>query len=398
MSRGFAEVTPGTHVIDDSIMLPATVVLEASLDHNIARMADFCAEKGILLTPHAKTSMSPHIVAKQLQAGAWGMTAASTNQARLLRDMGVRTVLVANQVTDRGALAWLRTVRTEDPDFRIITYVDSEKGVQLLDASMGGTGAVLDVVVELGMAGGRTGVRDVATGLAVAAAADSAANLRLVGVSAFEGIIGGPDRDENRRRVAEVFRTERELLTKIDEAGGFVGADELIVSAGGSVYFLDAAEQLTDGWELDRPVRMVLRSGAYVTHDHRGLDRSSPWGSMVGDDSLRPALEIWATVLSRPEPGMLYVTMGKRDAPIDSNLPTFIRSESDPSVPHFTGAEVTALHDQHGFVAVPEDSPIAVGDVLVFGIAHPCTAFDKWSEFLLVDPDHRVVSVETTQF
>jgi D-serine dehydratase len=40
------------------------------------------------------------------------------------------------------------------------------------------------------------------------------------------------------------------------------------------------------------------------------------------------------------------------------------------------GAVVSKLNDQHAFVRAPEFD-LAVGDVIEFGIKHPCTTIDK---------------------
>ena len=42
------------------------------------------------------------------------------------------------------------------------------------------------------------------------------------------------------------------------------------------------------------------------------------------------------------------------------------------------GAVITAVNDQHCYLSLPVDSPLAVGDIVRLGISHPCTAFDKW--------------------
>jgi D-serine deaminase-like pyridoxal phosphate-dependent protein len=70
-------------------------------------------------------------------------------------------------------------------------------------------------------------------------------------------------------------------------------------------------------------VRVVLRSGCYLTHDDGLYARASPL------PELRPALELWARVLSCPEPGLAIAGFGKRDAPYDIDLPV-IRAASAP--------------------------------------------------------------------
>jgi D-serine deaminase-like pyridoxal phosphate-dependent protein len=107
-----------------------------------------------------------------------------------------------------------------------------------------------------------------------------------------------------------------------------------------------------------------------------------------GEGGLDPALAIYAQVLSTPEPGLAIAGMGKRDAPFDEGLP----------VAENPGLTVTRLNDHHTYLAVAEGVQVAVGDVLRFGISHPCTAFDKWRWIPVVDDAGVVVDVLSTCF
>ncbi|MDQ1658407.1 MAG: hypothetical protein QOD41_3490, partial [Cryptosporangiaceae bacterium] len=73
---------------------------------------------------------------------------------------------------------------------------------------------------------------------------------------------------------------------------------------------------------------------------------------------------------------LALLDVGKRDLPFDEGLP----------VPHgLPGAEVTALNDQHAFLRLPADTPLAIGDVVRLGLSHPCTALDKWQLIPVID-------------
>ena len=62
------------------------------------------------------------------------------------------------------------------------------------------------------------------------------------------------------------------------------------------------------------------------------------------------------------------------------------------------GHLVTGHNDQHTHMTVPENSPLQVGDMLCFGMGHPCTTFDKWQVMMLVDPGYDVVGAIRTYF
>jgi D-serine deaminase-like pyridoxal phosphate-dependent protein len=113
---------------------------------------------------------------------------------------------------------------------------------------------------------------------------------------------------------------------------------------------------------------------------------------------LQPALELWARVSSRPEPGLVIAGFGKRDAPYDIDLPIPLRRVRDGVSVDLTGCTVTASNDQHAFVSVPDGLDVALGDALVFGISHPCTAFDKWRLIPIVDDNDTVIDAVRTYF
>jgi D-serine deaminase-like pyridoxal phosphate-dependent protein len=168
----------------------------------------------------------------------------------------------------------------------------------------------------------------------------------------------------------------RELVEVLADRGAFAG--EIIATAGGSAYF----DRVVEALRFDRPVRVVLRAGCYITHDDGLYAESTPL------PELRAALELWARVLSCPEPGLAIAGFGKRDAPYDIGLPT-VRSHP--------GVRVGELNDQHAFLHDP-GGDLQVGDTVVCGISHPCTAFDKWPLIGVVDDDDVVIGAIRTRF
>ncbi|MGX6601173.1 alanine racemase [Micromonosporaceae bacterium Da 78-11] len=364
---------------------PVLTVRRSAVEANIATMAAYCRRHGLDFAPHAKTTMAPGLLDAQLKAGAWGMTVATPNQALVLHRLGVRRVLIANEVLDPVALRWLAAQNAAG--WEVYFQVDSLAGVQAAAAVPAG---FLRVLVELGHPGGRTGIRTLDELETVASAVAAADRLQLVGVTAYEGQLPDqPSVDEFLDRfVAGVTR-----LT----AAGLLPAEPL-VSAGGSAWFDRVVDRLS---ALPSPVQVVLRSGASVTHDDGFYTERTPFLRVPAEGPLTPALEIWAQVLSTPEPGLAIAGMGKRDAPFDEGLPVAheIR-RADGSVSPADGVEVTRLNDHHTYLAVAGlgEPGVQPGDLIRFGISHPCTAFDKWRDIPVVDDEHRLVDVLHTYF
>jgi len=127
---------------------------------------------------------------------------------------------------------------------------------------------------------------------------------------------------------------------------------------------------------------------------------------VVKADNLRPALEVWSMVQSRPEPDLAILTMGKRDASYDIDLPFPVKTHrpGDTSQPFDlpAGCKIEKMNDQHAYLRLPKDSAICaslqVGDLVACGISHPCTTFDKWPVILVVDDAYQVQSAVNTFF
>jgi D-serine deaminase-like pyridoxal phosphate-dependent protein len=361
---------------------PVCVLSAAALAHNLSTMAGWCGERGVELAPHGKTHMAPQLLVGQFNAGAYAVTAATISQVRVFRAFGVRDVVLANQLVDESGLRWLAAELDADPDFQFVCWVDSVRGVDLMAAALRAAGAQrpVDVCVEVGMAGGRTGCRGPDAVDKVAGWAAASSHLRLVGVAGYEAARG---HDVTPEAVKDVISYLDEVRDAVLRLAPLFEVDRVIATAGGSTYFDLVAERLTD-WPDHLSVRTVLRSGCYLTHDDGLYRRTSPPGL-----GLRPALHVWAQVVSRPERGLAVLTMGRRDVSFDQDMP----------VPYgLADSGVVKLNDQHAYLALGGDDEVAVGDWVQFGVSHPCTVFDKWSMIPVVDDDNRVVDLIRTFF
>jgi D-serine deaminase-like pyridoxal phosphate-dependent protein len=384
------------------LAMPLLVLKQDALAHNIGAMARYCAEAGVLLAPHGKTTMAPQIVARQIEAGAWGVTAATISQVQVFREFGVQRVLLANELTEPAAVGWLAAELAADPGFDCYVYADSLDGVRLLQEGVQAGGAdgarPLPVLVELGQPGGRTGCRTVEQALAVASAVTAAPGLGLAGVAGYEGSIGHDREPATLAAVTAFCRELRALAGRLPPPAA--GQGGYLITAGGSLYFEVVVAELTAPAGPGPAPAVVLRSGAYVTHDHGIYARLTPAAQPDGTGPvLVPALELWARVLSAPEPGLAILGAGRRDAPFDQGFPVPLRiRRADGQAGDAAGMRVTALDDQHAYLQVPAACALHPGDLVCLGISHPCTAFDKWQLIPVVDEDYRVTDVVRTFF
>ncbi|MFC7513013.1 alanine racemase [Streptomyces thermocarboxydus] len=207
---------------------PVLALSAERLEHNLAALETFAERHGLAFAPHGKTSMAPQLFHRQIERGAWGITLAVPHQVRVAREFGVERVFLANELVDAAALRWIASEQDADPAFRFVCYVDSVRGVELMDAALAGASRPVDVVVELAAGeGARTGVRTEAECAAVADAVSAARTLRLAGVAGYEGEVPQADPEWVRAWLRRLVA----LAVDFDKAGRFAGLDEIVVSA-----------------------------------------------------------------------------------------------------------------------------------------------------------------------
>ncbi|MCY0388851.1 amino acid deaminase [Robbsia sp. Bb-Pol-6] len=424
----------GWALLREDVSLPVAVLRESRIEHNLRWMQSFIDRYGVKLAPHGKTTMSPALFQRQLDHGAWGITLATAPQVAAAFAHGIRRVLMANQLVGRANMAIIADLQARDdasrqesdananadprPAFDFCCIVDSAANVDALGAYFQDRGQRLRILIEYGVMGGRTGVRDDAQETGVLEAIRRWPDaLALVGVEIYEGVL----REEADIRA---FLTRvRGRARRIADAHGFA-VPRPILSGAGSAWYDVVAEEFTAD-DAARQFDVILRPGCYLTHDvgiyRQANDRIQADNPVAREmrRSLLPALQVWAYVQSVPEPGRAIIALGKRDAAFDAGFPTAslhyrpqagrrpdttdgavggARPDTVSPAPAPSDWEITAMLDQHAFLSMPADADLRVGDMIGFDISHPCLTFDKWRNLLLVDDAYRVTGAVATFF
>lgn len=394
----------GWNVLREDLALPVAVLRRSALERNEEWMRNFCKAADVTIAPHGKTTMSPQLFQHQMNAGAWAMTVATLQQLRVCRAFGHRRVVLANQLIGRQAIDYVASELRSDPSFEFYCLVDSVRGVEMLaDAlAQNPVGRPLNVLLEGGTLGGRTGCRTIEEALAVARAVKAASpHVVLRGVEGFEGL--------NTDASDEAIGAFLSYLVSIAEASareGLFADGPVLMSAGGSAFF-DLVADAFHSAQLGRPVQVLIRSGCYISLDAamytRSIERLLERKPALADLGPAPtnALEVWAYVQSRPEPTKVILTAGKRDLSYDVHLPVALHwHRPGEGTVHAVPAQhtIVGLNDQHAHMIVPADSPLQVGDMVGLGVSHPCTTFDKWQVMFVVDEAYDVVGAIRTFF
>jgi Predicted amino acid aldolase or racemase len=386
---------------------PIVVLDDEAIRNNLAVMAQWSASRGLALMPHGKTTMAPALWQRQLDAGSLGITLATMGQVRTARSFGLDSIMLANAVVDDRSLRFL-AAELADPGFRFVCWADSVATIEAMERALrdAGTPRRVDVCVELGAAGGRTGARTIAEAAEVARRAAASDVVRLAGVAGYEGSLGHDRSDAALDAVRDYLGQQ---LTLHDALGELYDDDgDIYVTAGGSAYFDLVADVYADAIAADPRTLWTLRSGAYIVHDDGFYRRISPLdeagGGVTADartGRLHSAMHGIARVVSHPEPSLALLDGGKRDFPFDEGLPiprqtaTDLGGEWTP----LAGASVSAMNDQHSYLGLTTED-VALGSVVALGLSHPCTTFDKWHFLPVVASQRsdRVVELVRTFF
>ncbi len=395
---------------DGKMALPLMSLDEVAFAGNLKSMMGYVKDHGIEIAPHAKTPMSTAIAKTLVAAGAWGTTVADIRQASVFLRAGLRRLILGNETGGLPAARRLAAMVAGFPDAELHVFVDSTDVENALRIAWGERGDLppLGLLVEFGA--GRAGARDMETGIAILDSVLGAETptFRLTGIAAYEGAAATADPAETINRIKGLMTLTADFLPRV--RARISDNRKLIVTAGGSVYFDMVTAGLAEAVATDPNCLLVLRSGAIFFHDHgvyeRGLaSLDARRGFVVGgtvrsaSDEFVPALRLWSEVLSRPEAGLAISGMGMRDVANDQGLPRPLALYRDGERrSDLAGAEVLRLNDQHAFVKLPDDAGVKVGDVIEFGISHPCTCLDRQAILYSLDREHRVTKAYLTSF
>ncbi len=387
------------NLLREDLSLPSAVLYEARLRHNLEWMQRFVNAYGVKLAPHGKTTMAPRLFEMQLKGGAWGITLATVQQTLVACQHGVPRVLMANQLIGKENMAIISRL-IGDSAFEYYCLVDSAAQIDLLGEFYAHSGQRLNVLLELGVEGGRTGVRDEEQlNAALEALNRWNSSLALSGVEIFEGVTD--DELQIRAFVDRAVAVTRKLI-----AAERFRRKPVLLSGAGSAWYDVVADVFTSA-ALGDAIEIVLRPGCYLTHDAgmyrqaqmKILQRNSIANQMQA--GLLPALQIWAYVQSIPEPDKAIVAMGKRDVSFDAGLPMPAqRYRPGETAPNLVPSHwrLTRMMDQHAFMNIEPKDDLRVGDMLAFDISHPCLTFDKWRTLAVLDAQYRVIDVIRTFF
>ena len=201
-TKGWPPQAPATRVRDiaslglnlfrGDLPTPVAILRRRALDCNSSWMRQFLQRTGAVVCPHGKTTMAPQLFARQLDDGAWGITVATRQQLEIALRAGVHRLILANQLVSPSDMDWVAAELDRDPALELYLYVDSIELVRRwAEVRRRRPGRPIELLLEIGFAGGRTGARTDAEAVEIAEKIRAEPGLRLRGIAGFEGLIRG---------------------------------------------------------------------------------------------------------------------------------------------------------------------------------------------------------------
>ncbi|XP_037038903.1 uncharacterized protein LOC119076326 [Bradysia coprophila] len=397
------------NILQENVSLPAATLSSSAINHNQLWMETFAERFKFLLAPHGKTTMLPGLFSLQVASQfCYGMTLATVSQVTVAFKSGIKRVIMANQLVGKCNMDIISTIMENDPTFEFICLVDSSENVAQIGQFFGKRKQNVKVLLEYGVDGGRTGIRDENRERTVLTELRNwTDSVSVVGVEFFEGIL--QDATEIRRFISWSLSRVQKLA-----ADNVFINDEIIITGAGTSWFDIVAEDFLK-FQENCPLRLkkIIRSGCYLIYDNglyaqmekRVSDMNFGEGNewKILSESLKPTLKVWAYVQSIPEKNLAIIGMGRRDAGNDSGFPVlhlhFRPGQAAPTYYDKTKyPEVFKMMDQHTFLRIGDDDDFQVGDIVAFDIYHACTTMDKWRNVLLIDDEFNVRQIFQSEF
>ena len=317
---------------------PFLVVDLDAMERNVERMAAFFRPRQVNLRPHVKHHKCSQIAKRQIEAGASGLTCATTDEVRAMAEAGIDDLLLANVVTDRPRLAALAAVAKRAT---VTIAADSLESVRMISEAAQREGAELGVIVDFDIGLHRNGVATIEEALLLAKEIATLPGLAFKGVMAYEGhLVALEDRDARSKAVFSAFEPVSTLVRALK-----ANRLEVPMVTGGSASTYEAVSQL--------PFMTDVQAGSYVFMD-------ATYASLLPEFEL--ALAVVSTVATARRGRPVVLDAGSKRLATDWGTPSLLGFDSQ----HF------ATSEEHNRFHIDGPCLPVVGERVAVVPAHSC--------------------------
>ena len=330
-----------------SIHTPALVLDLDILESNIRKMAAFANCRLEKLRPHAKTHKSAKIAQMQIDAGAVGVCCAKLGEAETLAALGIDGILITSPIVTAEKIE--RLLDLNDQMDELLIVVDNIQVGKRLVEYVARRARPLQVLVDMGAGGNRTGAATPQAAAQIAAYLQGHANVEMRGLQVYAGYLQHIENYNARVTAAEIERTR--IKTAMSEFRAIGASLDIVAGSGTGTFDLDAGEE----------VFSELQVGSYVFMDTEYNRVNKPTSSSSG---FQTSLFVQSCVISANVAGKATVDAGFKAFSTDGPKPVVVGGAPTSSGFAFMG-------DEHGCVLLPDGAtPLRVGDIVTFETPH----------------------------
>ena len=329
--RSWEPVALDEPLAPESVPTPALMLDAELFESNLASMATHLAAHGKGLRPHGKTHKCPMIAKRQAEHGALGICVAKLSEALVMANAGVTGILITSPIQGEDKLQLLADLAARAD---VSCVVDDPPMLAALQAYLATAGASMRVLVDVDVAMGRTGTRDLDRILALADAVAGHSNTTFGGIQHYAGqVMHVQGHAERRERSLALWSQVGEIVQRLRDAGH---APELVSGGGTGTYDIDVAvPELTE-----------LQAGSYAFMDQEYLEIGGV--SSERFDPFHVALTVRTRAISQP--------LGARAITVDCGFKAMASDTIPPAVLDLAGAKFRFGGDEHGIVILAEGS------------------------------------------
>ena len=338
------------------LITPALVIDRDVLVGNLAYMESRLPELHARLRGHVKNHKSPHVARLQLEHGAFGLCCATVWEAIVMVRAGADDILIANQLVNPGKR---RAAALLAREAKVTVNVDDAGDAAGLSEAAGEAGSTIGILVEVDTGMHRAGVDSPEEALAVAQAVQRLPNLRMEGLSGYEGHCS-LEMDHDARHAKQMAAMDY-----------FVEVADYLEANGVPCPILSAAGTATAFWTGSNPRITELQLGSYAAMDDYHY---------LMEPRFHKATTAVVTVISRRK-DRVVLNLGKK---------TFGSAEvgsiaAHPRIFAHEDLKPYRFDEEHATYEADESCTLKVGDVVDFHLGYTPFAVNYFDAYHVVE-------------
>ena len=344
------------------LMTPALVLDLDLFQQNIQAYQQLLNEHGLKARPHAKSHKCAEIARRQMEAGAIGVCTASLHEAEALAQQGINNILITSPIV--GKVRKNRLLQLIESSISLTVVIDHPEQLQMTSS-----GHLLNVLIDVDLGMGRTGVRDIESLLHLIDITQNTKELSWQGLQAYSGQVQHiADFAERSSTYTDQLHRLTDLIAELDKRG----LKPSTISGGGTgTLAIDCQEGILTEHQAG--------SSIFMDVEYNGV-------TLGGNVAFATSLFIYSTVISSNIPGQSIIDAGLKSFATDGPLPEVSAGSPAATTYAFFG-------DEHGRLIFPNSKyRLPVGSVVALQTPH-CDPTVNLHDYLHIAQDDLLVDI-----